>query len=238
MSTYFIAGSFVHQANDVQLAVHKQAVFSKRGFRESLKVIYGLRGVLLLTNGNLTTQMAALEAAYANDNFNCGLYFDAAGTQPTQHTINVNSTIGGTRVKSLEWEGGEGAQLATIQGYSITIEADLPGSNNLLEFHEEISIHGNGGPRNLVLENLFEDPTIQTVCASTKVTATQRGSAVGLGAWISPPSPLWPEVLRNDMTESGMGGPTVTPTGTWKFPSSWAYSFESDGPLDGQPTIL
>lgn len=238
MSTYFAWGNYVHDANDIQLSVHKKAVFSKRGYLQAIKVMYGLSGALIQQDGDpsaLNTKVLALEAAYAIESQPFGLYFDTGLTQPTAHTIALSQTIGGTRVSALDWANGDGTQGVSIRNYSITLECDLPGTETLLDFQETITVRGNGGPRNVVLENLTAYPQVQQVCAQTKVTATQRGKATGLFGWPAYPGPLWPSWLRNDMDERGKESPVFSRGNAWEYTSTWSYAFESPEPLNGVP---
>ncbi len=241
MATYWAYGTYVHAASEVQLAVSKHAVFSARGYRQALNVSLTIAGKLISTDGTigtLTTQMQNLENYYAVDGLNCGLYLDSALTQPTQHVFNSGLTIGGTRVMSLEWANGDGTEYVTYRGYTITIQMTFPGANNILEFHESISIKGNGGPRVIVLECLEGLPQPQTVCQFTKCTATQRGSAKGLFGYVPDPAPIWPNALRNDLVGDGKEGPIVAANGLWQFGSHWEFMYESNEPLGGIPTIV
>ena len=241
MATYFRYGNYIHAASEVQLSVSKKATFSARGLRQSLDVNFGISGVLISTDGTvatLTAQMNALENAYTSDGYSAGLYLDANCTVPTNHIINTALTIGGTRVMSLDWHHADGTELVTVRGYNITLHATFPGVSNILEFHESISVTGNGGPRVIVLESLQGQPQPQTTCLYTKCTATQRGSAKGLFSWIPAPAPIWPQALRNDQAGGGLDGPVVAANGTWQFPSSWNYIYESNSPLSGSPTIV
>lgn len=241
MATWFRYGPYIHVASEVQLAVSKHATFSARGYRQALDVTFHLSGVLISTDGTiatLTTQMNSLENAYANDGLDAGLYLDSGCTNATNHIISSGQTIGGTRVMALEWVNGDGTEYVTKRGYSITLLATFPGTNNLLEWHEGIFIRGNGGSRVIVLESLAGNPQPQTTCLNTKCTASQKGTAKGLFTWVPAPAPIWPGALRNDLIGGGLETPIRAANGTWQFPTSWDYSYESDGPLSGVPTIV
>ena len=221
--------NFRHPAGEITLSnVSISRERNERGYLTSLKKRIQIAGVIALDTSGLTSAQAqdALrtairqrEEAYSQDGGNFVFYHDD-GT-PSAHTLDSGGAIGGVRVVDFSWPNGDAAEYATQRTFSVTLEAEyVPPENNngngsdgggggsLLKFQETIEVVGTGGPRKAVIELLNGPPQIQIVNQRTKVTMTQRGSAVGLLSYPKAPGPIAPEYEDQDRRQIGYTGPT------------------------------
>lgn len=233
---YFQYGSYAHTAGTVNLVSHaKRSLYNARGYSsivlESLTIDGFITGS---TQAAIDTAIAAVEAAYAEDGKDAGLYTDAGAA--TIHFLDSSNSLGGVRVTNVAFNDSDGSQFATQRSFTITLEAEFVGGSDGLEsWQQTIRVVGTGGPRGTVVETLTGPPQIQRLAARTAVLATQSGSAVGLLAYPKYPAPLWPAVEQLDRREQSKASPQNVRGSFRNWPISWSYSFLSPTPLGGNP---
>lgn len=232
-------GSYTHARNEPAVQIGKRALFSPRGVRQAVRETWRIVGVLHAADQpGITAAIAALRAAYNVNGLDLGLYLDD-GTTPTDHVLSSGASLGGTRVTSLAFPVGSGAEYSTFRSYSITVEADFPDtSNNLLDFSETVSFEGTGGPRIIFLETLAGLPQPQIARQCTKYRARQEGRAVGLATYPPVPPPIWPAAELPDQRRLVLRSPKRTAAALTEFAAEWTYVFESVSPLAGAPTVV
>lgn len=232
----FRYGGYTHGVAEVILAsISRSTEYSPRGLPLISKVSWTINGVIQGTSlSDLTTKLAALEAAYSKQRQNAGLYL-TDGT-PTVHQMQNGTAIGGVRSSGVSYPSGDGVEYVTSRTYSVTLEADYEFTgNDLLEFNETLSFQGTCGPKFVYLQTLNGPPEKQIVQQKTTMTATQSGSAMGYRARPSAPPPLWPKDEHEEARRIDKTSPRVIAGESRDFGISWSYTFESDSPLNGEP---
>ncbi len=232
---YIKYGSFQHEDNDTSIVVSKRRIRDRRGRHSITRHRYVVRGELLAsTQATIKTKIAALENAYSIDGRDFGLYHDD-GTV-SGHFLDSSQAIGGTRVVSLTYPEGEGAEYATTRTYQIELEGDVLHDGGLELFEETVDIRGDGGPRTVLIETLSGPPVLQQTNARTIVRATQSGMAIGRAGLVSPPTPLWPRpIYKPEQSSMSRRSPQRFNNEFLNYTVRWNYVFESPVPLSGRP---
>jgi hypothetical protein len=229
-------GSYTHAQNEPAVQIGKRALFSPRGYRQSVRETWRIVGVLHAGDQpGLTAAIAALRSAYNVNGLDLGLYLDDGAT-PTDHVLSSGASLGGTRVTSLAFPIGAGAEYSTFRSYSITVEADYPDtSNNLLDFSETLSFEGTGGPRLVFLDTLAGLPQPQIARQFTTCRARQQGRAVGQATYPPVSPPIWPTAELPDQRRLTLRSPKRIAASLTEYVAEWTYVFESVSPLIGAP---
>ncbi|ANS03305.1 hypothetical protein [uncultured Mediterranean phage uvDeep-CGR2-KM19-C37] len=234
---YFKYGSYQHDDNTVTLAsVSRQAIFSPRGRRQIMRERLQISGVIIAsTQATIKSAVDALEAAYADDGKDAGLYHD--NDSVSSHFLDSSASLGGVRVVSgPSYPKGDGAEYATGRDFTVVLEADFPESGEeLTSFQETLRIVGTGGPRFAIVEVLNGLPQSQIVQQRTSVVATQSGRSVGLTAYPFVPPPIFPVFEIQGRRDISTGSPTLNNTVHTNWPVSWVYHFHAPGPLSALP---
>ena len=235
---FFRYGGYTHANNEVELAsVQRSYSASQAGSQRMRREVWTLKGeIQAASQAALTTALASLEAAYAKDGGDLTFFLDD-GTTPTQHAIVSGQSLGGTRVLSLVYPQGRGAEYATFRTYEIQIEAEflIAQSNGLVSWQEAITFTGTGGSDWAVTEVLNGPPVIEQVGTHTLCTASQDGSAVGELQYPIPPGPFAP---ANELGKNRRFTPTAPKLYNGKLVEwgmAWHYDFISTSPLFGLP---
>jgi len=235
---YLKYGSYTHAQNEAAVQIGKRAVFSPRGYRQAVRETWRILGVLHAAGqASLTSAIASLRAAYGVNGLDLGLYLDD-GLTLTDHALVSSLSLGGTRVTSLEFPNGSGAEYSTFRSYSIAVEAEFPDtSNNLLDFSETLSFEGSGGPRIIFLDTLDGLPQQQIAQQRTTSRARQEGRAVGLATYPPVAAPIWPGAELPAERRLAMRSPRRVAGNLTEFVVEWKYAFEAVIPLAGMPTV-
>lgn len=239
-------GSFPHPANEVTLSsVAAQRIRNPRGFTYLLRKRVQLAGVIVLNTSGLTTAQAqsairtaiqTRELAYSVDGGNFTFLHDDGSL--SAHSLDNASAIGGVRVVDFSFPKGDAAEYATQRTFTVTLEADYPlASGGLMSFQETIEVTGTGGPRKIIIETLNGDAQEQIVNQKTKVTITQRGSAVGYLSYpvADIPGPVSPDAERQDRRQVSYGSPTNQNGSFINWPVNWTYYHELTTPAGAFP---
>lgn len=237
---YFKYDNYRHGDGEVRLVVSKQPLRAPNGMVRGQKITFTIDGRIMgSSQSSITTQLAALEAAYQVQGGRAGLYADDGS--PTVHLLDANNTLGGIEVvEAVSYPEGKGAEYATGRAYRIVLSAEVPNlAVAYLAFTESLSFSG-GGPKIKFLELLTGEAQKQTLVEQTTYKCVQSGSAVGYGAYPPFPPPLFPgdqivgpETAGDSPTRSGPPGSPIYV----EFPIRWKYVFESVNPLGGIPTV-
>jgi hypothetical protein len=179
----------------------------------------------------LTVKLAEFEAAFAKQ-FQNFIIYDNAGNETVHKLIN-SQTIGGVKVLARpEYPTSALAEYSTFRHATVTIGAEVsavPGQagNPITEWEEIVSYRGTGGRRRIWQEYIYDPPDQQDVAQFTTIRCVQRGSAMGLTAFPTPPPPLFPLDLEHEPERGITLGNPQTINGQQKyFPVSWEYYFE------------
>ena len=227
MSLYFKYGSYQHAAGDIVLSsIARSTEYSPRGDPQLSKLSWSLQGVIQGSSpSDLTSQLEALEAAYAKHGQHAGLY--ETGGVATVHQMPNAGALGGVRSSGVSYPQGDGIEYATMRSYAVTLDADYPFDGvTLLEFSETLSFVGTCGPRFVYLSTLNGPPEKQIVQKKTTQKVTQSGQALGYFNRPSPPPPLWPGDEHEDQRSISKTSPRVLFGRELDHGIQWSYSFE------------
>lgn len=235
---YLHYGGWTSDAYEVTWTVSRTVVMNEADQPYATRHTWQINGQLQAADtAALLTARTALETAFAY--WNRDLWVTATDGTVVE-SLPLAGSLRGVRVTSPpSYPRGDGAQLSTFRDYSITVEAEYPGTVlggvtfPLKSFTETVAYSG-GGPKRAVVECVNAPPQEQVVMAYTAYRAAQTGSAVGLLGYPPVPPPLWPDKLEE------AGQPTLTAprlaNGVYtEFGVAWSYRFVSAGPLVGFP---
>lgn len=236
---YMKYGNYTHDSNLASFSINRENRYHPLS-NAPVSQVYrvAIRGTLRdTTQAGLRTQINALDAAYAIQGQEWGLYHDDA-TLSAHYLPHSSTLMRPIRVvKPPSYDRSEAAEYATERTYSIELEAEYRSwEPNFIEFSESVTISGTGGPRYVVTELLLTLPVRDKVTNATLVKATQSGQAFG---WQSRPysivpPPLWPQVedvWARQITEIS---PEQQGPGLYRrYGIAWSYSFTSHLPLFG-----
>lgn len=141
--------------------------------------------------GNVSTAMAALEAAAAVPNIACGIeYHNGTAWTATAHWLPTSGAIGSVRVADLAWEGGD-LHLATEAKANITLEAEYGNASETagqVLLRESVTILGEGGAITPLAPQAGAVSVRQQTADYSDVTVIQQGSLEGRTGYPSLPS--------------------------------------------------
>lgn len=236
----FVAGSFSHDANFVNVRHNIRPNRNARGFTWSVTETLELSGVLIpstVSQANIASAITSLEAAYkfGTSIGDAGLNLDSGAASP--HYLSASNAIGGVRVEYLDFPPDNNTgEFATGRQFSIVLSAIYSASNVAYQqFEETITVQGTGGAQKAVITTLQGPPKEQILAQRTPVFATQTGRAVGVKTYPPYPSPLWPRNEELDKRQQAKGSPRNEGGTFVDWPISWSYQFISAGPLGGTP---
>jgi hypothetical protein len=249
---YVRRGDYPHEANENRFQFRIMPQYADNNLVVGYKKSVHLEGMLFGANASeLATKQAALVAAYTSVTGNFTVLQNDNATEIPTYKILGTQTIGGIRLISIEFPARDQGEWVTWLKYVIDIEADIGGvgivggqgggQSVLLSWNESISIRGNGGPRTVIRTPVNGSPVRQVVSQRTPIFASQRGSAVGLYRYPTPPQPIWPQHRTNPDEEITKDtADTVGGTGNQQqrreFRISWNYQFAAPTSLNANPS--
>lgn len=218
--------------NEAQITISKRATYNDFGIIQKVTETWSVVGIKqAASQAALTTALDALKAALYYNGGDIGLYLDDQATLTTHYIVN-SRTLSGTRITSLDFPEGAGAEYSTFRTYSFMLEADFVANlnQNFLEYQESVTFSGNGGPMRIFLDVAQGPPQEQITMQQTTYRATQQGSAKNWGVAPTPPGPIWPQAELGPLRE--FSPITVSMQGGRQEQTvSWKYVFESASPL-------
>lgn len=230
-------GNFQLDNNEAEVTISRRNERSQRGFRKSQTETWKIIGIL---HGDdqaaITAAIQAREAAFAQDGQDLMLLTDSGGS--TAHSLSTGNTCGGTFViDGPNFPQGAGAEYSTFRTWDVTIEAEIPVTQeDLLDWTETISIEG-GGPKHVFIQTLTGVAQKQTVAQNTPYRLTQSGSAIGFSGYPIPPGPVFPAHEHRPRRRISRTGPKVRRGKFQDYRINWTYQFEAVTPLDALPTV-
>lgn len=239
-------GSYAHALGEATIVITVTPLFNEQRAHYANRERWEIAGFLqAATPQALTAAINTMQAAYGLPDQSLALYL-SDGVTLTSHAISAADTLDGVRVVSgPNFPQGRGAEYSTFRSYQIIVEADRPLASAdpdpysaLLAWEETIVLSG-GGQRFVYLQTLYGLPQKQLVAAATPFRATQQGRAIGLFVYPLAPPPIWPAAEHIDQRKVSRKSPRSfdQERGSSEFETTWTYSFESEAPLIGNPTI-
>lgn len=235
---YATYGSYQHDDNEVKITSFQTVSRRERGLAVSYTKRVTIEGVIIpstASQSNIKTDAVALENAYLQDGRDWAFYHDD-GTKSHLFLDNAGSH-GGVRVVDFSWTENDPADYATgTLQYNVILEATYPVRiGAIIEYRESVDITGDGGPVIAWDETIFGPPRAQQIRQRSLVRATQRGSGVGFGGYVTVPGPLWPQWEQRHERGRGADTPDKDGSAFVNYPNRWSYSFLSPEPLFGVP---
>lgn len=235
---YLAWGEYQHGNGECEVVIDQEPLWNDRGERYATRIAYRIKGLLQAdTVAGVTTAIHALEAAYAEDFQDIGLYED--DDTPTAHVLFSADTLQGNRViRGPSYPEGRRADYSTFRTYEITVEGEVGSDDtvNNMSFHQKIELMG-GGPRFVYIETRNGPPQKQLTTEQTTYKAVQSGDAMGQFGYPAAAMPLWPNAEHRDQRNIVTNAPTRQGDKLREYSISWRYVFESATPLMGSPGI-
>lgn len=249
---YVRRGSYNHEANETRFRFRIMPQYADSRILVGYKKLVHLEGMLFGDDASeLATKQAALVAAYTSTSGNFVVLQNDNSTEIPTYKIDGSKTIGGIRLTDIDFPNADAAEWTTYLKYVIDLEADIGGvglvggqggsQSVLISFTETITVRGNGGAAFVLRTPRNAPPVKQIVSQRTPIFASQRGVAVGLYKYPSPPQPIWPQHRLNPDDEiSKETADTVGGTGNQQqrreFRISWNYQFAAPSTLNANPS--
>ncbi len=239
---YLKYGNYQHAAGEVVLTgITSESMATENAVVFAIKERWDLMGRLDIADQGsaaanqaaMTVALDALKAAYSVNGRDIGFYDDS--DKLTSHSIQSSATRSGVIVAvPPSFPDGRGAEYSTFRTYTIAVEAERPfeEGGGLLSWMEAVSFRGTGGPTWGFLVPIVGAVQQQLLTQRSTQFATQRGRAVGNGAYVVPPAPIWPVNEHEELREITR---EVPPSSSSQRITNWTYVFESPFPLVGVP---
>lgn len=190
------------------------------------------------SQGNMTTAIDLLGSQLKQPRPDIVLLEDDGAT-PTAFVFRAADCILGPDILEANLPSNAGKVYATSQPYEATFYAEILATseaNPIIEFRETVDDSGSGGWERVFVGGAINPPEEQIGQQYATYRYIQQGSAVGLFSYPPIPPPLWPGALKRPRPrvarESADTLGAVRPT---NFRISWAYEFESNYELFGEP---
>lgn len=239
-------GSYSHPLGQCSVSHTKQKRYNARGRAQTIVHRLNLEGQIIGVGStaaelqaSIRSQIQAMENAYANDGFSGGL-LHSDGTL-SAHWLSSGDSISGVRVVQPPSFGDSdgGGEYATGRSFTIGLEAEylISDGDPLVSWEETISIQGNGGPRIVPVETDNSAPRFQVISLATPVIIEQRGSAVGIAGYPSPPATLSGLIMDNPAAFLSRGTPRQSGNAFLDWPISWFGRYFAAGLVNPLPTI-
>lgn len=239
MTAFYRYGSYDFEAGECDLVrVNVTNRMSPRGNRVIREVTHFIRALVCKdTQADLSAEIEAIQLAFSNDFQNAGLWLDSS--TPSKHLLDNDDVfnISGTRVLQRSFPEGGGDEYNTARTFSATIQALYDDADShLLEWQESLEFTGTTGPTFEWRPGWFAPYREQTSEQSIQYII-QRGSALGYGAYVIEPPPLFPAYEHVERRNVKYGTPAFMGRQFRNFPTEWVYYFSSNTPLSGTPTL-
>jgi len=199
-------GSYAHAQDEVGIRIHRRVIRDTFGRRMGAVHDWHIIGAVHGTSqADLTTKLAALEAAYDDDYLDLILFLNDGSTE-TAHKLVTANTFGGTHKTGFGYMDGPWKmqlEYANRRTFWITVRAEFRTGTGTYAWKERVRIKGTGGEKFRYMPRLIGVPIAQTLQTATSFYYIQEGSAIGRQAFIVPPGPLYPSIEHEDEREIG-----------------------------------
>lgn len=237
---YVIYNGYEHANNSLSLRIESLPIRSPTEVRYGLRQRWYLTGQLYIgdgeTSADLANKIALLKNAYAVDGLDITFRYDNGDIA---EYIDNEQTMSGVRVLvAPSLSPDRGAEYATRWPYRIVVEGEVrtDAGNTILQFQEEITVMGDGGPLTAIIPTVTGSWVKQRVTQAGDFRSLQQGVAVGLTDWPVPNAPLWPSDLeQRPMPLVKRRSPRIRLGGYYEFQTQWRYSYHAIKKLDNNP---
>ena len=222
-------GTYAHEIAECSLSISQPRQFNEAGQVAGITQRWIIDGRKEGTSvADLTTKLAALEAAYSVNGQDL-ILFDVDGTTQTHHKIISADTIGGTRVVNLEYPEGRNAEYSTFRTYRITVEADIwtldgvATIDSVGTYSANVDFTGTGGAKFVIRPTMSGAPVKQQIYAQTPVTCIQSGTKTGILGYPAADPPLYPTHEQFDRRQIKRS--STLQKGQPRYTTNWSYTF-------------
>lgn len=230
-------GSYLHDPGEVEYSISAETLLtdSQTPYAEKVRVV--LQGRLTgATTTEIESKAASLIAAYSRQSQD--LTINLGPSKASVLSLYSSDCNGGVRVVGRpSFPSNRAAAHVTFLDYVVVLEGErrLSAPTAFRSFAESVTRNG-GGPVYVMLQPRRGKAQRQLGTQQQYYSAVQQGSAVGLYAKPSPPSPIWPFALKESGEFGETGGRPVGSSGlVMDLSITWKYVFESTTPLFGSP---
>jgi hypothetical protein len=237
-------GSYYHRVGAVDLQIERTPIDNALKTSVAVQETWTCTGRLYNLTGSASgmyATMQAFEAAYSVNGMDLALeYLDG---RSSYHVMRSQDCVGGTRVvQPPNFPNGRKGENHTFRTYRLAVTGiRFIGRGQYMSFSERIQISG-GGARWGCLEVNEGYGVRQQLRTNAKCVATQSGSAVGYLSMPSPPPPIWPFALVDELPDLGETGPETYGEGfnatQVNYGIDWNYKYEWISRLNGTPHFL
>ena len=238
---YVRYGAYLHALDECGFSTVKTPI-NTGGVQTGVEETWTINGFLQAASQSaLITALTALENAYSRNQQIAQILLNDSTTvarqMPGVHPLGGTEIVAGVSYP-VDGTGNMGAEFVNFRTFTVQIKGryaiTTPPAGTILQWSELIAFTG-GGPMTAHIESQTGLPQKQLLKKFTTFRATQRGNAVGLLTWPTPPPPLWlaAEVIPHRQitpTSPKRDGQSYT-----EFPIEWSYEFEDAQPLIARP---
>lgn len=228
-------GNYSHPDNEANVIISRAGLVADDGFIYGYTETWSITGFLQAeSDAALITAMADLVAAYSIQGGD--LYWTKGGT--VMHQLENVSTLAGIKVTvPPHFPNNGNGELTTFRRYACTVEADVifteinPLSPQILKYEESFNTTGTGGAKIGFLPTLTGNYQKQILTAKSTITIVQSGMSVGLGAYPTANTPIWPDDEHIDRRQINLAAKRRRNGVDVEYPIHWTYTFERNQPF-------
>lgn len=233
---YVKYGNFSFESGEATIArTRSHGNFSKRGFQETTQFIYEIEGEVCAPPEEANKQefvhnrLVEITNAFSTGGKDVGLmYADNSPTIQYLKTDHVNN-LTGNQILGVDLPFAGQGEYVDGRKFHITIGAEFATLDTpLLDYHDTITQIGNGGADiRWQLDPIFRRWSGVRVSPTTLVRYIHEGYAETVGAWFSPPPPLFASPLNLPSKEQWVtrNHPTMKPRYKWATKIVWHYEY-------------
>lgn len=232
----FRFGGYPHDVDEVKFdSGNRQTEWVGGNIPLKLIVTWNLSGILQADDPvTLTAKMRQMEIAYSSTAGIAGFFLDDG----TPANI-IGPGMSGVKVMSgPNWIGQYPAEHSTFRSYNLVLECEYEsGYAGIVGFQETLTFRGNGGPVITWFTTINNGVIGQETAPASRCFATQSGTIIGYGDYLSAPPPLWfyPYLKNPEEQAAKKSGRRVGHGAVREYERSYSYSFEGDRPFSGNP---
>lgn len=223
---YFRLGPLNFPSGEVRLqSLSERSVASRRGVNKIAKQLTVDIDIIADGQSAINSRLGTLQSALNSSIATAGFVLDNGSN--SRIMLEAARSINGIQIESFAYTQQDGAEHATHQSCTLTLSAEYPYANagELVEYREEITVQGNGGPTFAIVPTLEGPPHRYQLTDQSPVVIVQTGSAVALYGYPFVNSPIFPEYEQGTARAIKRGSPEWDGRSFTNFPVAWGYTF-------------
>lgn len=238
---YIKYGSFQFEDWEATLQnVVVQTRYSQRQFKTTKFVQMWVEGTVVATDQyNVSTRLAQIEAALADDGNDFGLYHDNGS--PTQHYLQSNhpNNVTGNQIFMRQFPVDDGAEYVNGRNFRFGVKAEIADyETSLLEYRDSYKAIGDCGP---IYQWSATDQgvMVRRAAPASVQTVIHSGYAKTTVPWFAPPPPYYgaPFHLSHLREIEYIGPDDRYPQGLSGYVTNWKYIYNLPTDTYNTPTV-